>query len=309
MNEQQQGNWRSLLVLLLLFAGLLWLGHDLVPERIVLPEVSAKAEVVADVGGILHGMAFDAQGRLFVGRNGNEIVEVRPDGTTRIFCRLTEPAAVADDLFLSSHAGQPYIWQMQFSPDGFLYVAARDRILRVSPSGQAETLLQGMFGGKFGAVNLLFDKEGRLYIANISRVYRYSPDLQREVLIDAYKDRIKLTNIVGLALDEKEEYLYVTDFDTESSVVRYPLLWDGRIGAPERLVRTGAFSLTYLLQRQGVFYVSCDQQGYLLYGGDREWGRMKVEGLAYNNTLAFAPDGQLYAVGRNNGVVYRVSLP
>jgi sugar lactone lactonase YvrE len=124
----------------------------------------SSTTVATDLG-VACGIAFNAEGELFVGDRSGSILRV-VDG------RATQLAAIP-----SSVAA----FHLAFGPDGWLYVTAptlssRDAVYRISPQGTVETFFDGL-GRPQG---LAFDSDGHLYVvdavAGASAIYRFRPD-------------------------------------------------------------------------------------------------------------------------------------
>jgi sugar lactone lactonase YvrE len=100
--------------------------------------------------GVACGLAFDAQGTLFVGDRSGSIFRVRSDGAAEAFATL--PSSVA-------------AFHLAYGPDDCLYVTAptlatRDSLYRVRPDGTVE-VVWAAFGRPQG---LAFDANGALYV-------------------------------------------------------------------------------------------------------------------------------------------------
>jgi len=130
---------------------------------------AGKATLVASDLGVACGIAFAADGTLFVGDRSGSILRVE-DGRATMFASI--PASVA-------------AFHLAFGPDGWLYVtaptlAARDCVYRVSRDGTVEVFHDG-FGRPQG---LAFDAHGDLYvvdaIAGSSGLYRLRLDRPSE---------------------------------------------------------------------------------------------------------------------------------
>jgi sugar lactone lactonase YvrE len=107
-------------------------------------------EVYASDLGVPTGLAFDAEGRLFVGDRSGSILTVTPDRHVETFATL--PASVA-------------AFHLAFGPDGCLYVTAptlstHDAVYRMSPDRLVDVVYDG-FGRPQG---LAFDASGALYV-------------------------------------------------------------------------------------------------------------------------------------------------
>jgi sugar lactone lactonase YvrE len=121
-----------------------------------------RAELFATGLGTATGLAFDAQGHLFVGDRAGSILRVSPDRQVETFATI--PASVA-------------AFHLTMGPDGCLYVAAptlatHDAIYRVTPDRLVDVVYNG-FGRPQG---LAFDTAGLLYVvealAGASGLYR-----------------------------------------------------------------------------------------------------------------------------------------
>jgi sugar lactone lactonase YvrE len=143
------------------------------------------ATVVAADLGVACGIAFSADGTLFVGDRSGTIFRVR-DGRPVPFATI--PASIA-------------AFHLAFGPDGWLYVTAptlgaRDSVYRVSPDGLVEVFFTG-FGRPQG---LAFDARGVLHVvdalAGASGVYRFAIDRAAEP-----EQLVAGGSLVGLAFD------------------------------------------------------------------------------------------------------------
>ena len=109
-----------------------------------------RYEVMASDLGVACGLAFDAEGALYVGDRGGTIFRIQPSGRTEVFA--TVPSSVA-------------AFHLAMSPDGHLYVSAPtlatyDSVRRISPNGAVDTLALP-FGRPQG---LAFDAAGTLHV-------------------------------------------------------------------------------------------------------------------------------------------------
>ncbi len=130
-------------------------------------------EVMASDLGVACGLAFDAEGSLYVGDRGGTIFRIHPSGRTETFA--TVPSSVA-------------AFHLAMSPTGDLYVAAPtlasyDSVRRISPNGAVETL-DFRFGRPQG---LAFDASGTLHVvealAGASGVYAVRPGSPPELVV------------------------------------------------------------------------------------------------------------------------------
>ncbi|MSO51043.1 MAG: gluconolaconase [Acidobacterium sp.] len=132
-----------------------------------------RYEVKASDLGVACGLAFDAEGALYVGDRGGTIFRILPSGRTETFA--TVPSSVA-------------AFHLAMSPDGYLYVSAPtlasyDSVRRISPNGVVETL-DVPFGRPQG---LAFDAAGTLHVvealAGASGVFAIRPGSPPELLV------------------------------------------------------------------------------------------------------------------------------
>ena len=130
-------------------------------------------EVMASDLGVACGLAFGADGSLYVGDRGGTIFKVEPGGRTHTFATI--PSSIA-------------AFHLAMSPDGDLYVAAPtlasyDAVRRIDPDGRVEAL-NIPFGRPQG---LAFDSKGVLHIvealAGASGVYAIRPDREPELVV------------------------------------------------------------------------------------------------------------------------------
>jgi sugar lactone lactonase YvrE len=110
-----------------------------------------RVEVYATDLGVPTGLAFSADGWLYVGDRSGSVFRVSPDRRVEPFATL--PPSVA-------------AFHLAFGPDGCLYVAAptlasRDAIYRITPERLVDVCYEG-FGRPQG---LAFDSQGGLFVA------------------------------------------------------------------------------------------------------------------------------------------------
>ena len=140
-------------------------------------------EVMASDLGVACGLAFGADGTLYVGDRAGTIFKIEPGGRTEIFATI--PSSIA-------------AFHLAMSPVGQLFVAAPtlasyDSVRRIDPDGRVEVLSMP-FGRPQG---LAFDVEGNLYVAaslNGHRgIVRITPDGRKAEIVVAG------SSLVGLA--------------------------------------------------------------------------------------------------------------
>jgi len=130
-------------------------------------------EVIASDLGVACGLAFGADGSMFVGDRAGSIFRVDRQGRTETFANI--PSSVA-------------AFHLAMSPTGDLYVsgptlASYDSIRRITPDGRVEALAVP-FGRPQG---LAFDHAGVLHVvealAGSSGVYAIRPDREPELIV------------------------------------------------------------------------------------------------------------------------------
>jgi sugar lactone lactonase YvrE len=146
--------------------------------------------------GVACGLAFAADGTLFVGDRSGTIFHVDRDGRAETFASL--PASVA-------------AFHLAIAPSGALYVTAptlssRDSLYRIDPDGTV-TARDGIFGRPQG---LAFDSTGTLFVvealAGSSGLYRVPPAGEPELVLSG-------PALVGVAFDGRG-VVVVTSNDT-----------------------------------------------------------------------------------------------
>jgi hypothetical protein len=132
-----------------------------------------RYETVASDLGVACGLAFGADGSLYVGDRAGTIFKIGRDGRTETYASI--PASIA-------------AFHLAMSPDGVLYVSAPtlssyDSVRRVLPGGAVETLNMS-FGRPQG---MAFDSSGVLHVvealAGSSGVYAVRSDRDRELVV------------------------------------------------------------------------------------------------------------------------------
>jgi sugar lactone lactonase YvrE len=130
-------------------------------------------EVIASDLGVACGLAFDAEGALYVGDRSGSIFRIDDKGRAQIFASV--PSSIA-------------AFHLAMAPDGVLYVSAPtlasyDSIWRIDREGRV-TPLEIRFGRPQG---LAFDASGVLHVvealAGSSGVYALRPGQPRELIV------------------------------------------------------------------------------------------------------------------------------
>lgn len=122
------------------------------------------ASLVATDLGVACGIAFNADGELFVGDRSGSILRVQ-NGRASTFATL--PSSIA-------------AFHLAFAPDGALFVTGptlntRDAVYRITDAGEVDVFYEG-FGRPQG---LAFDRDGALHVADAlaagGGLYRFAP--------------------------------------------------------------------------------------------------------------------------------------
>ena len=162
---------------------------------------NGKYEVLASDLGIACGLAFGADGALFVGDRSGTVFRIDRRGRTETFA--TVPSSVA-------------AFHLAMSPDGTLYVAAPtlasyDSLFKIDGEGRVETV-RVPFGRPQG---LAFDSAGVLHVvealAGSSGVYAMHADRQPELIVAG-------AGLVGLAFGPNGEMVVASS----GSVYSFP---------------------------------------------------------------------------------------
>jgi hypothetical protein len=149
-----------------------------------------------------HALAFDGAGALYVGRQ-RAVQKITPDGKVRPFATLE-----------LDQGETPMLWALRFGPDGALYGAAHDRIVRISSNGAVETLIEKDFPGPCGATDLDFDEQGAMYVAYADKLARYTlagAEAEKTVVLDGAKTDPVIRWLVAVRVDRRSGDLYVSD--------------------------------------------------------------------------------------------------
>ncbi len=147
----------------------------------VTPE--GRAELWVEGMGISTGLAFDAEGYLYVGDRSGSIFRIGPERDIIVFATL-EPSIAA--------------YHLAFHPSGELYLtgpttSSFDRVYRISRAGEVTEFFRGL-GRPQG---LAFDRDANLYVAasfgGRRGIVRITPQGQAELVLSGI-------GLVGLAL-------------------------------------------------------------------------------------------------------------
>ena len=176
-------------------------------------------ELFVEIGD-LHGIVIDNFGNMFVGKSGTEILKVTPDGKYSVFASISD---------LDDKTENTRIYNMAVGSDGNIYIAAKDRILKMTGDGKLENYIKDQFSGEWGACDLKFDKEGNLFVVHGKMVNRYDKNLNMNLFIDGEK---YIKAAVGIEFDCSFSHLFLSDVFGKA-VLKYTLNSTDSVGKPE----------------------------------------------------------------------------
>ena len=176
-----------------------------------------EARLFCEVSFTIHGIAFDNRGLMYVG-GGKKIYTITPDRQVQHFITLNDTTE------------NTIIWSLRFGPDQALYVAARDRVFRVSQEGEQRVIIKEPFPGPAGVTDLRFDLKGDLLLVYDNVVAKYDSDYRKHIIIDGSQFEPPLEWLVGIEFDSHFKKLYLGDCRGKKACV-IPYLSENDIGS------------------------------------------------------------------------------
>ncbi len=267
--------------------------------------VSLGAECIAYADGPLHGIAADEDGTIYVGKMGTSIARLAPNGSMEDFVDLWQAGGNFSDT---------YIYDLDFGPDGNLYAAARDSVLRIGRDRTVTVLIRGAFAGRYGACGIEVDANGDLYVSSANVIARFAPDLSRRVFLDGGEvPAVGDATILGMELDAERRTLYFCAKE-RGRIYACPIGRDGRAGRPAVIFEDSEYGSEYIALRGGTLVAKDVGPRYFYAIGRKIATRVDVDNVQqkYNGieTIAFgrtAGDRNvLYGTAYDSGSLYRI---
>jgi hypothetical protein len=276
------------------------------PTQAIVIEEFAKSE------GILHGIAFDGKGHMFVGKNGKEILKVTPDGSISIFAVIKE----AEGRFIEG-PGHTFLYDMEFDKNGVLYAVAEDRVLKISGDGIVAALVEKKFTGNWGACGMALDQEGNIFYAYDDKIMKLTPDGKNELFLDGAQVSPSLEAIVGIDFSDDFSSIYACDGKLGSGkLVKIPIRSDSSAGKVKVLFHDEKINVEYMaivdnddLIIKGPWsaaFVRVPQNGQIEYFKHEKIG-FGIQTIARGRS-GFDPNA-LFGTHMPSGVIYKVILP
>lgn len=146
----------------------------------------------------IHAVTFDKNGLMFLGGK-LDVFTLNADKSINHFITLQDPCQ------------NTIIWSMIFDKNGNLFIAANDRIVKVTPDKKQYAIIKESFSGPCGVTDLRFDKIGNLYAIYDKIVARYDSLFNKVVFVDGSKFKIPIQWGVGIEFSNDEQYLFIGD--------------------------------------------------------------------------------------------------
>ncbi len=273
-----------------------------------------EAVIFADIGGSLHGIAFDDKGSMYVGKNGKEILKIAPDGSISPFVVVKEALG-----YFNYGPGDTFIYDMEFGRDQHLYVAAEDRVLKITPAGEIQILLQQKFTGTWGTCGIALDQNDNIYISFDDKILKLLPSGERSIFIDSKKIGFELYSVVGLEFDSLFSNLYVCDGyrGGTGKLIRVPIKPDGSPGGAQVIFKKNRYRPEYVCidhSQKQIVTKGPENPEIVLLKDDLTPIMIELKNVGYEEieTIAFGQEGfsnnSIYGTGWFGGKVYRIDF-
>ncbi|HVN47361.1 MAG TPA: hypothetical protein VMU30_00925 [Bacteroidota bacterium] len=132
-----------------------------------------------------------------------------------------------------------------------IFIACGSIILKVSPEGRVDTLLQNFRG----AFDIKLDRKGNLFIADHieDKIYKVTPSLQKSVFIDNHPVSSGSFMLGCLCFDKEYNNLYSAE-PLKKMLKKYPINRDGTAGAPDTILSDGPLIYSFDIDDKGTIY-------------------------------------------------------
>jgi hypothetical protein len=271
-----------------------------------------QIEEFAKSEGIMHGIAFDGRGHMFVGKNGKEILKVLPDGTMSVFTTIEE----AEGHFIDG-PGHTFLYDMEFDKQGMLYAAVEDRILKITRDGNMAALVEKKFPGNWGACGIALDQKNTVFYAFDNKIMKITPEGKSKLFLDGGRTAPPLEAIVGIDFSPDFKSLYACDGKLGSGkLVKIVVQADGEAGDVELLYQSQKFNMEYM---------AVDNQSNIIIKGPWSAAFIRLQSNGNVETFKHAKIGfgiqtisrggkgfdenALYGTHMPGGFIYKIQLP
>jgi len=177
-----------------------------------------KTEVFAEVGEGMHGIVFDNNGNMFIGK-GKSVLRITSTGKVSSYITLDS----------GNQTKNTHIYGMTFGKDKNLYLAAQDRIIKITPDKKVKTVVKEDFDGLTGVSDVKFDPAGNMYVAFDNKVVKYDTLFKKTTYIDGTDVLVDIKNIY---FDKDFRNIYICGF-TSSNIVKYSINSKGKAVNPQ----------------------------------------------------------------------------
>ena len=259
---------------------------------------SDKTELFVEIEKI-HGILFDDEGNMYIGKEGMAVLLVKPDKSVSQFAGIENLADKTD---------KTHVWSFALGFDNNIYAAAGDRILKIDPDGNVHTHIKDDFEGEWGACDVKFDDKGNMYVVHGKKVEKYDRDKKKTTIVDGADGEVQLRAAIGIGFDQEYKNMYLSDL-FGGKVLKYPMNSDGNLGEPK--IFDGIMNPEYIaVDKKGCAFVTLPGRGGLAkINPDTSMEILTCQNeLAEPTTLAFGKKGfdedSLYVISK--GKIYKV---
>jgi hypothetical protein len=297
-----------------------WAGYyECVPAadpqivKTVDPSTTVKIQEFVKIDGLLHGIVFDGNGHMLIGRNGKQIFKVSPDGAASLFVEIKEAEG-----YLIEGPGDTFLYDMVFDSHGNLYAAVEDRILKIAPDGKYSTLLEQKFTGMWGVCGIALDRNGNVFYAYDNRIMKLNPSGSSELILNGEKSAPVMEAIVGIAFDADYRHLFACDGKLGSGkLIKIPISAKGDPNGPVQVI--------FRDKNMNTGYITFDKNGNPIVKGPWSAPFIRVQDNGITTALKHATIGYgiqtiarggkgfdenaIFGTHMPGGLIYKIDLP